>query len=627
MVGPLTDKTKIDYLGGTRRILETFRLNWKLFLGIHVAVNVLSFVVLTPLITLVLGWLILASGHKALTDEDILFFILSPTGLIVALLAGALYITVTIFQQAAMISAGRFVTRGSAVNLAGIGRLLLVKFLPLFRLALQMIGRTVLIATPFLSICALIYYFNLTEFDINYYLSDRPAVFWWAGGLIVLVLSIMASVLLRVFSGWILALPLLLINNESPARSLHKSRIASVSKRIPIALILLFLVLLNTGLLGLTSLLTDIATNGAVAFAGESLQIMAYLLGGLMIGWLVANVAIAFFINSALALVILSMFTRLIGFKSDKNLDKKAHSGGAGRRWHIPTAGLAALALIFSLTAGIAIRLTMNKLSVTDHTMVIAHRGASADAPENSLAAIELAINEGADWVEIDVQETREGEVVVIHDSDLKKIGGSVLKVFDASLFELQSVDIGSWVDVSFSDQRVPTLQQVLALCKDRINILIELKYYGQEKHLEELVATLVEAVDMQDQIAVMSLSYPGIQKMKSIRPDWMVGLLSSVAIGDITQLNADFFAINASFAKRRFIQHAHSRDQKVLVWTINDPISMSAMMSKGVDGIITDKPALAIGIRKDRAELDAHERMMIQLASFIGKQPTRPEQ
>jgi glycerophosphoryl diester phosphodiesterase len=269
----------------------------------------------------------------------------------------------------------------------------------------------------------------------------------------------------------------------------------------------------------------------------------------------------------------------------------------------------------------------MNRLDIEDNTMVIAHRGASADAPENTLAAMELAITEGADWVELDVQETRDGEVVVIHDSDLKKIGGSGLKVFESSLAELQSVDIGSWKDPSFSGQRIPTLQQVLELCKDRIKILIELKYYGQEERLEERVAKLVEAAGMQNQIVVMSLSYPGIQKMKSIRPDWKVGLLASVAIGDITRLEADFFAINATFANRAFIKRVHKQNQKVLVWTVNDPISMSAMMSKGADGIITDKPALAATVRNERSEMSVHERMMIQLASFIGKEPVRPVQ
>jgi glycerophosphoryl diester phosphodiesterase len=300
---------------------------------------------------------------------------------------------------------------------------------------------------------------------------------------------------------------------------------------------------------------------------------------------------------------------------------------GPDRPWRVSGVKWAGVALLVSFTIGLAINIMAHRLDLEDNTLVIAHRGASADAPENTLAAMELAIREGADWVELDVQETREGEIVVIHDSDLKKIGGSGLKVHESSLAELQNVDIGSWKDPSFSDQRVPTLRQVLELCKNRINIVIELKYYGHEERLEERVAELVEAAGMQDQIVVMSLSYPGIQKMKSIRPDWNVGLLASVAVGDITRLEADFFAINAKFASRAFIKHVHKQNQKVLVWTVNDPISMSAMISKGADGIITDKPALAVTVRNERVEMSMHQRMLIQLASFIGKEPVRPVQ
>jgi len=364
-----------------------------------------------------------------------------------------------------------------------------------------------------------------------------------------------------------------------------------------------------------------------VTLAGDSLKAMAYLLGGLLVIWLVANVAVTFFSNSVLSLVIIFMFARLVHGPGEGKPDEKPDLAGSPRSWHVSGIQLAGLALLVGLSAGIAINIMMSGLELDDHSTVIAHRGASADAPENTLAAFELAIKEGADWIELDVQETRDGEVVVIHDSDLKKIGGSGLKVFESSLAELQSVDIGSWKDPSFSDQRVPTLRQVLALCKNRINIVIELKYYGHEERLEERVAELVEAAGMQDQIVVMSLSYPGIQKMKSIRPDWKAGLLASVSIGDITRLKADFFAVNATFASRPFIKHIQRQNREALVWTINDPISMSAMMSKGVDGIITDKPALATTVRNERAEMSMTERMMIQLASFIGKKPARPEQ
>jgi glycerophosphoryl diester phosphodiesterase len=373
--------------------------------------------------------------------------------------------------------------------------------------------------------------------------------------------------------------------------------------------------------------MADQAVDGVVALAGESLKVMAYLLGSLMIVWLVANVAITFFSNSVLSLFIIYVFARLVPATGDRSLAGVMTITPSGGFWNLSATKLAGLAVVVSLAAGLAISITINGFDLEDHTMVVAHRGASANAPENTLAAMELAISNGADWVEIDVQETLDGEVVVIHDSDLMKIGGSGRKVFESTLAELQSVDIGTWKDPSFSDQRIPTLQQLLELCKDRVNVVIELKYYGREERLEERVASIVEAVGVQDQIIIMSLSYPAIQKMKSLRPKWRIGLLASVSIGDITRLDADFFAVNANFANRAFIKHVHSRGKKLMVWTVNDTISMSAMMSRGVDGIITDKPQLAISIRQERAELGVHERIMIQLASFIGKEPTRPEQ
>lgn len=621
------EKPRMNYQKASQRILEIFKLNWKAFLGIHVAVNVFALLVLTPLFTTVLGWLVLASGRTALTDEDILFFALSPTGFPVVLLGAALYTTAVVFELAAMIIASRQIASGQSINYSQLGLSMLRKSLPLFRLALQMIGRTVLIAAPFLAICGLVFYRFLSEYDINYYLFARPVVFWWAGGIILICLLGIAGVLLNRFSGWVLALPLLLLNNEGPARALNSSRKASVSMRFQITLILLCLFLVNAGIMGLISLLTQFAVDSTISISGSSLQVLAYLLGAVLIIWLTATAAISFFGNSLLALVIITLFGRLVKTADDGHRDQHPAMNPSGGHWTISTRKLVALAIVVSLSTGFTMYVTMNRLNSEGHTSVIAHRGASADAPENTLAALELAIEEGADWVEIDVQETREGEVVVIHDRDLKKVGGSSLRVFDAPLADLQSVDIGSWKDSSFGDQRVPTLQQVLDLCRGHVGIIIELKYYGRETQLEERVVNLVEAASMQDQVTVMSLSYRGIQKIRSLRPHWKVGLLSSVAMGDITRLDVDFFAINARFASRSFIKRVHRQGREVKVWTVNDPISMSAMISKGVDGIITDHPGLTVRVREERAALETHERMIIQLASYFGRQPRRPEQ
>ena len=247
-------------------------------------------------------------------------------------------------------------------------------------------------------------------------------------------------------------------------------------------------------------------------------------------------------------------------------------------------------------------------------------------APENTLVAIQAAIDAGADWVEIDVQETADGEIVVIHDSDLKKVSGKPMKVSDSSISELQAVDIGSWFGPEFSDERIPSLQQVLELCKGKIGVNIELKYYGSERRLEEGVARIVEATEMQDQVLLMSLNYSGIKMMRELRPDWKVGLLSATAIGDLTSLDADFLAVAMGMASAGFVRRAHEAGKKVYVWTVNDPVSMSRMISLGVDGIITDEPEMARQVLLERKNLSSAQRLLIHTALLFGQSITTRE-
>jgi glycerophosphoryl diester phosphodiesterase len=269
----------------------------------------------------------------------------------------------------------------------------------------------------------------------------------------------------------------------------------------------------------------------------------------------------------------------------------------------------------------------VNQLQLDGETAVMAHRGASAAAPENTLAAVRGAIESGADWVEIDVQETADGEIVVVHDSDLKKIGGSPLVVGRSTLAELRTVDIGSWFDPRFSDQRIPTLREVLTLCRDRIGVNIELKYYGTERRLEEGVAEIVDELGMADQVIAMSLSLPGIRKMSAVRPGWKTGLLSSVAVGNLAALDVDFLALNGRAANRRTVRQLHDQGKEVFVWTVNDPISVAVMASRGVDGIITDEPAMAVELLAQRSELDPGQRILLILADLFDRPSLLQEQ
>ncbi len=173
-----------------------------------------------------------------------------------------------------------------------------------------------------------------------------------------------------------------------------------------------------------------------------------------------------------------------------------------------------------------------------------------------------------------------------------------------------------------FKDERVPPLAAVLDTYEGKVGLFIELKYYGHDIDLEQRVVELVETHGMAEHVVVISLKVDAIQKMKTLRPDWNAGLLMPETAGNLAKINTDFLAINASFASRSFIRSANRVEKYVVVWTVNDPIGMSTMISCGVKGIITDKPALARSVLEQLAQLSAPERTILELPKFFGILP-----
>jgi glycerophosphoryl diester phosphodiesterase len=209
--------------------------------------------------------------------------------------------------------------------------------------------------------------------------------------------------------------------------------------------------------------------------------------------------------------------------------------------------------------------------------------------------------------------------VVVGHDSDFMRVSGNKLEMWQATNADLTTLDVGTFFDPKFSGERVPTLREVLDLTRSRAGILIELKYYGHDQSLEAKVVDLVEQAKMEPNIAIMSLDYSGIRKAQALRPSWNYGLLNAVAVGDLTNLDVNFLGLTARGASFSMIRRAHQRGMKVYAWTIDDPVQMSVMMSRGVDGIITDQVALARKVKEMRAKITVFGRIVIWIAGETG--------
>ena len=281
-------------------------------------------------------------------------------------------------------------------------------------------------------------------------------------------------------------------------------------------------------------------------------------------------------------------------------------------------AGLAAIVVAGLVGGGRA----LEGIHTSDRVEVIAHRGAAAARPENTMAAFERGIEDGADWIEIDVQETADGEVVVFHDSDFMRLAHVDRKIWEVTAAELRGIDLGSWFDPAYAGERAPTLRDVLAAARGRAKVVIELKYYGHDQDLEARVAAQVDEFGMAEQVALMSLSYPAIQKARAMRPDLRNGVLAATAVGDLAGLETDFLAVNLGLATPKLIRSAHAAGKDVYVWTVNDPLTMSRLISQGIDGLITDEPALARKVLADRAALGTPERLLLWLLDRFGLKP-----
>jgi glycerophosphoryl diester phosphodiesterase len=235
------------------------------------------------------------------------------------------------------------------------------------------------------------------------------------------------------------------------------------------------------------------------------------------------------------------------------------------------------------------------------------------------MAAFERAIADGADWIELDVQENADGVVIVQHDSDFMRAAGVPLEVWRATAEDLADLDIGSSFAPEYSNQRVPTLREILELAKGKIGVVIELKYYGHNINLEQKVIDLVEETGMTSDIVIMSLDYDGIRRTAALRPDWTYGLLNAVAIGDLTNLDVDFLALTGKSTTASMVRHAHRNDMMIYPWTVNDPVQMWVMMGRGTDAIITDRVALANRIKEIRSDVTPVGRLIIGIAGELG--------
>lgn len=256
------------------------------------------------------------------------------------------------------------------------------------------------------------------------------------------------------------------------------------------------------------------------------------------------------------------------------------------------------------------------KLECFSPALITGHRGASKNYPENTMSAFIKAKELGADWIELDVQQTSDGKIIVIHDLNFGRTTGVYKNTWKMTYEEVKKLNAGKYL--GFKYERIPLFEDVIKWAKkNNIKLNIELKPNMFQTNLEIKVIDIIKKLNYQDNCVVTSQVYNSIAKVKEYDNDIETVFVTGKIYGDVESLTAaDHFSINEYFITPDLVTKIHNMGKQIYAWTIDDPVHMKRMLDLNVDNIITNDITLAKNIiylnRKIKAVKVSDTRNMI---------------
>jgi glycerophosphoryl diester phosphodiesterase len=564
--------------------------------------------------------LIASTGHAAVTNTDITHFALSPAGILVFIILALTFLLGSMIEHIGVIAIAVANEGGREATLAETLTVLKTVMIRVFSFGVFKLAMLALLCTPFLILAGLGYLALLSRHDINYYLSNHPASWYAALAIGTVLAGTLGAILVVLYVSTIFAVPILLLEKRGVRDAVGESRARTRGARLRIGTIMLGWQFLGM-VLGVALVW---AFHRGCAYSLASAGTHPFLLVVLVVILLAVHAAllalVSFVVVSVHCLLILRLYRERGGL-----IEITRQAGPPGVfRWADPLerrvirsrlAFVVALAALLGTMAVIAAR----RLRSDEAIVVVAHRGYSRGAPENSMSAFRKAIEVGADVIELDVQETADGVVVVIHDRDLMRLAGDPRPIAGITFADARKLDMGKRIGPEFAGEPIATLGEVIALARGKIGLQIELKYYAKDHGLAEKVADIIRKENFEDQCEVSSLDYEGLMKAKARNPRLKVVALVTYAVGDPGRLDVDGLSVNSKVLTDRLIRAMHRKGKLLYVWTVDEPRDMLRLIERGVGRIVTNAPAELIEIREERAEMTDLERRLLAARYLLG--------
>jgi glycerophosphoryl diester phosphodiesterase len=605
--------------GILRRTWSDLRFQAGAALKFQLLAQLLSFSLIGPVLTWLMHRLVLLSGEATISNYAIARFLPTPEGVgCMALLL--VLVSVTLFAEFAGQTwiAEQAIARRPAPLTATLAAVV-HRPLALVQLCARIVMRLLLLTLPFLAVALFAWTALLRSHDINYYLAEHPPE--WRHSLLLMGVLAAAYALLALWQlgRWILAIPILLLERASPQHALQESARRSRGRLRGILgpLLTWWLLLGASGRIayGLLRQLGDVALNWAgLDFARVLVVVTLCVTIGLIGTFLLDAVLIA-----GHQFLVTRIYSEQLGSDTQQMQPHTSPTSSDAR--HLTWRALVATCLLLA-SAAVYMWWVAARGTSSSAVAITAHRGNSIHAPENSLAAFRAAIAAHADFSELDVQRTRDGVVVVLHDGDLMRMAGDPRKISALTLQDLATIDIGRKYGPAFAGEHVPTLAAVIATVRGRMKLNVELKYNAPDPQLAAAVLDVLRHEQFLDQVVITSLDAAALRQVRAIEPRVRIGQIVTVAIGDPVKGDTNFLSLNSARATAAVIRRAHALGKEVHVWTVNKAEVMLRMIERGADNLITDDPELAVRVIQQRRSLPATQEFALRLRTLFSDPP-----
>lgn len=593
----LTDMVRV--LRHHRRALLVYYL---FFTGLAVAV-------LVPITTWPMTAVRFLSGEAALSLGDLVAFVMSPGGWLWLFVATVAAVFLAMLHQAGMlfIAAGE---SGREYRLAVTALWRLGPLLPrMLLLALVRVAAHLLLALPFVLLLVATYQFWLAGYDVYTLRTQKPPELWWFAAVAVPLLVGMALVQTWLYVRWLLALPVFVFERLDVVAALAKSASLSRGKRRPVALFALSGLLALVLLPALVSVLFTSVGGPLMAWLPTHMSLLAPAVLLFVALYFVFTVAAAFLVVAVNSVLLYALYHWVVGARPRLRRAER-HQRFGRLAWGVEAAVIA----LAVLQAGAVMRSFNEPRDVN----ITAHRGSSLKAPENTLSAIRQALEDGADYIEIDVRQTADGRLVLWHDRDLQRIVGLDRPIWEVPLAVARGYDVGLWFAEDFSGERIATLAEAMAVVRGKAKLYIEIKPAPATPDLTANVVRLVQSEGFVYQTVIASGSREVLREVRRLEPALPTVLFAQFIVGPFRYTGFDALGLRANRVTPGKVAKAHANGQEMHVWTVNSRHAMNRFIDMGVDNIITDRPDMLADVLRERAALSEGERMIWRLRHWL---------